>query len=96
MKKVFIAAAVAATFLFSGSVSAHTFHSQGYKNECFDEDFKVWYKDGNTYKYYGKVGNMSSLLALVAANPTVSGFAREIDVCDGHTIRQAFYSNGSF
>ena len=97
MKKAIIAAAaVAATFLFSGVAAAHSFHTQSYKNECFDEKFKVWYKSGSSYVYYGVVWGEDNLIDMVAANPTIEGFAREVSICDGHTIRQANYADGSF
>ena len=85
MKKVFIAAAVALTFLFAGSASAAT---------CPDyKIFKVEIWTGSTYVFYRNYLDPAPILAAVAANPSVSGRVRSVDSCTDRISTWSF-ANG--
>lgn len=88
MKKAIIAALVATTFMFAGSVSAASC-GQSYK-------FKAYIKNPNgTYSLALTTTSASYLIGQIAANPSYSGYVKGQDlVCDGYDFWN--FANGKW
>jgi len=85
MKKVFIAAAVALTFMFAGNASAAA--CPNYKI------FKVEIWTGSTYSFYRNYLDANVVINAIAANPSVSGRVRSVDSCTDRISTWSF-ANG--